>query len=133
MAKTTKKTAGKAAAKSPEEAAKTVKKKTAAKKTPTKKKAAAKKAVAKKSTKKKISATKPTAKKAAKKAPVRKSPATAASRRQLSAAERHAMIAEAAYLRGESMGFLTDEGEDWLLAEAEVDARLAKAGIKVSR
>jgi hypothetical protein len=31
------------------------------------------------------------------------------------------------------MGFLTDEGEDWLLAEAEVDARLAKAGIKVSR
>jgi hypothetical protein len=49
----------------------------------------------------------------------------------ISAGERHRLIAEAAYLRGEALGFLSDEREDWLYAEVEVDARLAKAGVKV--
>jgi hypothetical protein len=36
---------------------------------------------------------------------------------------RHAMIAEGAYLRAERRGFLPGhETEDWLAAEAEVDA-----------
>ncbi len=42
-------------------------------------------------------------------------------RQQISGAGRRRMIAEAAYLRGESLGFLGDEQGDWLLAEAEVD------------
>ena len=41
---------------------------------------------------------------------------------------RRAMIAEAAYLRAERRGFTAgDEVEDWLAAEAEVDA-LLRAG-----
>ncbi len=41
---------------------------------------------------------------------------------------RRAMIAEAAYLRAERRGFATgNEEEDWLAAEAEVDA-LLRAG-----
>lgn len=47
------------------------------------------------------------------------------------ASERHQMIAEAAYLRAEAQGFISDQREDWLMAEAEVDARLAKAGWKI--
>ena len=47
------------------------------------------------------------------------------------ASERHQMIAEAAYLRAEAQGFASDQREDWLMAEAEVDARLANAGRKV--
>jgi hypothetical protein len=39
------------------------------------------------------------------------------------------MICEAAYLRAEAQGFLSDDREDWLLAEAEIDARLVKAGV----
>ena len=40
-------------------------------------------------------------------------------------AARHAMIAESAYLRAEARGFLPGrEAEDWLAAEAEVDALL---------
>ena len=42
------------------------------------------------------------------------------------------MIAEAAYLRGEAQGFLSDEHEDWLLAEAEIDTVLKKARIEVT-
>ena len=45
--------------------------------------------------------------------------------------ERQRMIAEAAYLRAEAQGFTSDQREDWLMAEAEVDARLAKAGRNV--
>lgn len=41
--------------------------------------------------------------------------------------ERRALIAEAAYLRAESLSFNSDETQDWLLAEIEVDARLNKA------
>jgi hypothetical protein len=38
---------------------------------------------------------------------------------------RHAMIAESAYLRAQARGFLPGrEAEDWLAAEAEVDALL---------
>jgi len=44
----------------------------------------------------------------------------------LSADERRALIARAAYLRGESRGFPPGgEAEDWLVAEKEVDALLS--------
>jgi hypothetical protein len=44
------------------------------------------------------------------------------------AAERQAMIAEAAYFRAERHGFTPGhELEDWLAAEQEVEARLAAA------
>lgn len=126
MAKTTRKTGTGSASKDAGDTVKTPKKKvTAKKKVVAKKKTAAKKkAAAKKATVKKAAARKTAVKKTA---PTRR-PAV----RQLTAAQRHAMIAEAAYLRGESQGFLSDEREDWLLAEAEVDARLAKAGIEVN-
>jgi hypothetical protein len=46
-------------------------------------------------------------------------------RAQLTAEARHALIAEAAYLRAERRGFLPGyETDDWLAAEAEVDALL---------
>jgi hypothetical protein len=42
--------------------------------------------------------------------------------------QRAALIAEAAYFRAEKRGFAPGhEQEDWLAAEAEVDARLLKA------
>jgi hypothetical protein len=68
--------------------------------------------------------------KAAAKKPAAKKVAPKAAQRIL-ASERHQMIAEAAYLRAEARGFASDQHEDWLMAEAEVDARLAKAGRKV--
>jgi hypothetical protein len=44
---------------------------------------------------------------------------------QVSPEARHAMIAEAAYLRAEQRGFAPGhENEDWLAAELEVDALL---------
>jgi hypothetical protein len=50
----------------------------------------------------------------------------AASRAAVSAEDRRAMIAEAAYLRAERRGFDPGyETEDWLAAEEEVDALLA--------
>jgi hypothetical protein len=49
-------------------------------------------------------------------------------RAQLTPEARHALIAEAAYLRAERRGFMPgQETEDWLAAEVEVDA-LLKAG-----
>jgi hypothetical protein len=46
--------------------------------------------------------------------------------RTLAAQERHALIANAAYLRAEQRGFGPGhELEDWLAAEAEVDRHLA--------
>lgn len=90
-----------------------------AKKTGSTKKAAAKESVA----------AKPAAKKAA---PRKKVAAAAVLNRQISSAERRRMIAEAAYLRGESQGFLSDEAEDWLLAEAEVDNQLIRADVTVN-
>ena len=130
MAKTIKKTAPKAA--KPKAAPAAAKKKAASKKTAAKKtgarKATVKKATVKKTTNKKVAA--------GKSAATGKAPGPAATRskpavRQIRADDRRRMIAEAAYLRGESLGFLSDEREDWAIAEAEVDARLAKAKIKV--
>ncbi len=58
----------------------------------------------------------------------RKTAAAPAPRARLSAEARHALIAEAAYLRAERRGFVPgQETADWLAAEAEVDA-LLKAG-----
>ena len=56
----------------------------------------------------------------------RAQPTPAASpRAQLTPEARHALIAEAAYLRSERRGFEPGhETEDWLAAEAEVDALL---------
>ncbi|MBV8783623.1 MAG: DUF2934 domain-containing protein [Gammaproteobacteria bacterium] len=54
-------------------------------------------------------------------APRKSSPAPAV----ISGETRHAMIAESAYLRAEQRGFAPGrETEDWLAAEAEVDALL---------
>ena len=118
--KTSKKTTGKKTA-----SKKTTGKKTTAKKGP----AAAKKTTARKTT---------TAKKAAgkRKAVAKRPGADAAGRtrsavRRISAVQRHQLIAEAAYLRSEAQGFFGDAHQDWLIAEAEVDARLSKAGIVV--
>jgi hypothetical protein len=56
------------------------------------------------------------------------SAAVASPRLTVSEEARRAMIAEAAYLRAERRGFATgNEEEDWLAAEAEVDA-LLRAG-----
>ncbi len=112
MAKTTKKSAAKA---SGSDTTSDDKKKATKKKT-TKKKAAAKKAVSKK----KATAKKATSKKTAAKV-----------YGAISSAERHQMISEAAYLRSEAQGFGGDGRQDWLDAEAEVDARLVKAKIKI--
>ncbi len=58
----------------------------------------------------------------------RKSPLATPPRAKLTAEARHALIAEAAYLRAEGRGFAPGhETDDWLAAEAEVDA-LLKAG-----
>lgn len=54
-----------------------------------------------------------------------KSSAPASDRVPVSTADRHAMIAAAAYLRAEQRGFAPGhETEDWLAAEIEVDALL---------
>lgn len=51
--------------------------------------------------------------------------AKAPQRAAVSAEDRRAMIAEAAYLRAERRGFASGhETEDWLAAEVEVDALL---------
>ena len=128
MAKTTKKPVKKNAAKAADSTTAPVGKKTVAKKAVAKKQAAAKKSASKKATTKKVVAKKKRADATAARKAAAKRPSPAPSRR-ISANERHRMIAEAAYLRGETQGFLSDEHEDWLLAEAEVDARLAKAGV----
>ena len=140
MVKTTKQVSGNAG----ESAAEPVKRKAAsrkaaarkagtespgAKKTGPEKKAAAKKPVAGKTAAKKPVAGKTTAKTAA---PRKKVTTGTGLHRQISSAERRHMIAEAAYLRAESQGFLSDEREDWLLAEAEVDNQLIRADVRVN-
>ena len=100
-------------------AKKKVAKKTAAAKSP------AKKAPAKKAATKKTTATKKTV---AKKPAAKRAPA-----RQVTLEERHRLIAEAAFLRSEAQGFRGDPCQDWLSAEADVDARLAREGITVIR
>lgn len=115
MAKTVKKKASKAAEKPGTE---TVTKKTVAKKT-------AKKKVAKKAVAKKAAAKKKVAKKGV-------APSAAAPARSVTAAERYRMIQEGAYLLAEARGFTGgDPNQDWLAAEAEVDARLKKSGVTV--
>jgi hypothetical protein len=55
----------------------------------------------------------------------RKSPTDAPARVQVTPEARRALIAETAYLRAERRGFAPGhETEDWLAAEAEVDALL---------
>jgi hypothetical protein len=55
----------------------------------------------------------------------RKSPPATAPRAQLTPEARRALIAKAAYLRAERRGFAPgQETDDWLAAEAEVDALL---------
>jgi hypothetical protein len=59
------------------------------------------------------------------KRPARK---TAAVTRSVSAEQRHAMIAESAYLRAEARGFEGgDPVQDWLDSERDVDALLSRA------
>lgn len=49
------------------------------------------------------------------------------------AAERHSMIAEAAYSRAENRGFTSGhEMHDWLEAEKEIDGKLGKAAISAT-
>jgi hypothetical protein len=63
-------------------------------------------------------------------APRRKTPATKAlaTTRFVDPEQRAALIAEAAYFRAERRGFAPGhETEDWLAAEAEVDARLLQS------
>ena len=63
---------------------------------------------------------------AARRAPrVRKSPTDKPARAEVTPEARRALIAETAYLRAERRGFEPgQETEDWLAAEAEVDALL---------
>ena len=128
MTKTMRKSTKKTVAKTAETGTTPVQKKTVARK------ATAKKTVAKKApAKKKVAASKaPAAKKAAaKKAPVGRAAVRTTQKRRITAGDRRQMIAEAAYLRAEAQGFFSDESEDWLLAEAEIDMRLARAKIDV--
>lgn len=119
-------------------------KKTAAKKAATKK-TAAKPTAAPKTATKKTAAKKATARKATSKPATAKPaagiedaavapsvPGAAPATRTISRAARHAMIAEAAYLRSEAHGFTTDSHADWVHAEAEVDQRLLRDGILVA-
>ncbi|MFZ0467542.1 MAG: DUF2934 domain-containing protein [Thiogranum sp.] len=99
--------------------------KVSTKSTVTSKNASSKKAVAKKAVETKAA----TKKKAV---PKKRAATGAVVHRQITDAERRQMIAEAAYVRAESQGFLSDERDDWLLAEAEVDSLLTRAGVIVT-
>jgi hypothetical protein len=100
---------------------------------------AAKKAAARKSAAPKVAAKKAAARKsaaprvAAKKAAARKSaaPRVAAKKagpeKQTSLEERFRLIQEAAYFKAEKEGFNCEPSECWLVAEAEIDARLASS------
>ena len=64
---------------------------------------------------------------AKKKAPVAKAaPAKSAPVKTVSAEERFKMIEQAAYFRAEKHGFQVDPQANWVAAEKEVDAILAK-------
>ena len=72
-----------------------------------------------------ISATAETRARSAQPKGARAAKAKAPQRATVSAEDRRAMIAEAAYLRSERRGFAPGyETEDWLTAEVEVDALL---------
>ena len=70
---------------------------------------------------------------AAKKAAARKTAASkgagkkASLEKRTSPEERFRLIQEAAYFKAEKAGFRSDPSECWLVAEAEVDARLASS------
>lgn len=102
----------------------TAKKKTTAQKT-------SNSAVTKGAAAEKTSVTKKTDPKAAgpKKSAAKKGTRKVAQR--IRASERHQMIAVAACLRAEAQRLSSNQREDWLMAEAEIDARLAKVGRKV--
>jgi hypothetical protein len=108
---------------------------TAAEKQAARSGAAAPKAAPKKSAAKKAVAKKTVArpKAAAKKAALAETPPARpkAAPRTISVAERHARIAEAAFLRAESLGFAGTPHDHWAHAEAEVDARLRKSRVKL--
>ena len=66
-------------------------------------------------------------KRAPRKSPARAASAAAPFTQFVDPRRRSALIAEAAYFRAEKRGFAPGhEHEDWLAAEAEVDARLLK-------
>lgn len=66
-------------------------------------------------------------KRAPRKPPVKAAAATTPFTQFVDPRKRTALIAEAAYFRAEKRGFAPGhEHEDWLAAEAEVDARLLK-------
>ena len=130
MAKTTKQTSAKTGESGAELAKmKATSRKVAAKKASAESPQASKTAT----TKKAVTEKSATSKTAAGKAASRKKVATGAVvHRQISSAERRGMIAEAAYLRSEAQGFYSDEQEDWLLAEAEVDSLLIGVDVIVN-
>jgi hypothetical protein len=60
----------------------------------------------------------------------KKAPASSAAKAttlgiQVTPEQRHQMIEKAAYLRAEQAGFECDPSECWLVAEEEIDSRLA--------
>jgi hypothetical protein len=85
---------------------------------------AAKKAAARKSAAPKVAAKKAAARKSA--AP-RVAAKKAGSEKQTSLEERFRLIQEAAYFKAEKEGFNCDPSKCWLVAEAEIDARLASS------
>jgi len=130
MAKTTKH----ASAKTGESGAERAKIKSASRKVAAKNAGAESPPASKTATTKKAVTVKSVASKtvAGKAAPKKKVASGAAVHRQISSAERRRMIAEAAYIRGESTGFISDEQEDWLFAEAEVDSLLIGVDVIVN-
>lgn len=91
-----------------------------------KKKTIRKKTTGAQKTTAKVNRKKTTAKKAAtKKKTVRKSAAKKGGRKVLTPEERYRLVAEAAFLKAESRGFVGgDPVEDWLAAEQEVEDAL---------
>ncbi len=114
-------------------------KKTAAKKKAAARKSASKTAATRKTSTSKSSPSKAPVKKAAtgkvaakKKAPAGVNRGTRATRPGVTPEERWQLVAKAAYLRAEARQFTGGkEVEDWLAAEAEVDADLRKKGVEL--
>ena len=100
---------------------KVTKKKTVAKKAAAPKKAATKKKATPKTVAKPAATKKAVVKKAVVKKAVAKKPAKIA-KPIISMHQRYQYIAEAAYYRAEARGFSGDSANDWIDAEAEIDA-----------
>jgi hypothetical protein len=56
---------------------------------------------------------------------------TSASSKTISREDRQRMIEQAAYFRAEKRNFQGDPNEDWMAAEADIDAQLERQGIKI--